>query len=127
MKNHQLDLPCHSSLQQPSDISPLYRLSSDIQSQTLYTSGPTLGNHAILDMTKLKANTDNKFNNAQMKISVLGRVEYITCYLHFLFNYPLPINWRGNTGFTMSVRPSFDLSLCADILFPCSNLESLCA
>ena len=42
MKNHQLDLPCHSSLQRPSDISPLYRLSSDIQSQTLYTSGPTL-------------------------------------------------------------------------------------
>ena len=42
MKNHQLDLPCHSSSQQSSDISPLYRLSSDIQSQTLYTSGPTL-------------------------------------------------------------------------------------
>ena len=42
MKNHQLDLPSHSSLQRPSDISPLYRLSSDIQSQTLYTSGPTL-------------------------------------------------------------------------------------
>ena len=36
MKNHQLDLMCHSSLQRPSDISPLYRLSGDIQSQTLH-------------------------------------------------------------------------------------------